>query len=91
MRIDDPQITPDRAQAFRDAGHWVDTTTNEVLAAHACHQPDSLAVVDARVRLSYAEYHRRALRLRQRRVRRQAGRERNHHRMDPDAHDGGTQ
>lgn len=63
MRIDDPQITEERMQAFRDAGHWVDTTTNEVLAANAQARPDWLAVVDSRVRLSYAEYYRRARRL----------------------------
>ena len=60
MRIDDPQITAQRVQAFRDAGHWVDTTTNEVLEANALERSDKLAVVDSRVRLNYAQYYRRA-------------------------------
>lgn len=63
MRIDDPQITAQRMQEFRDAGHWVDTTSNELLEAHAQAQADKLALVDRRVRLTYAEYYRRVQRL----------------------------
>jgi non-ribosomal peptide synthetase component E (peptide arylation enzyme) len=63
MRIDAPQITAQRMQEFRDAGHWLDSTTNEVLETHAQAQPDKLALVDHRIRLSYAEYYCRVQRL----------------------------
>lgn len=63
MRIDDPQITEQRMQAFRDAGHWLDTTTNELLESNAQRQPDKLALVDHRLRLSYAQYYCRVQRL----------------------------
>ena len=63
MRIDDPQITPQRMQAFRDAGYWVDTTSNEALISAAQDVPDKLAIVDSHVRLSYRTYLRQVERL----------------------------
>ena len=50
-------------QEFRDAGYWLDSTTNEVLETHAQAQPDKLALVDHRICLSYAEYYCRVQRL----------------------------
>ncbi|MBM3573906.1 MAG: AMP-binding protein, partial [Alphaproteobacteria bacterium] len=63
MRIDDPQIPPERMKAFAAAGHWVETTSNEELERVATANPDKLALVDPRVRLTYAEYYGRARRL----------------------------
>ena len=63
MKIDDPQIPLERMQAFTDAGHWTETTSNERLQAAAETEPDKIALVDPRVRLSYAAYYGRAQRL----------------------------
>ncbi len=50
-------------QAFREAGHWTEETTNEWLEATARAHPEKLALVDRRARLDYAAYHERAVRL----------------------------
>ena len=63
MRIDDPQIPPSRMQAFREAGHWTEETTNEWLEAAARAHPQKVALVDRRARLDYAAYHERVVRL----------------------------
>ena len=63
MRIDDPQIPPSRMREFREAGHWIDETTNEWLEAAARTHPQKLALVDRRARLDYAAYHVRVVRL----------------------------
>ena len=63
MRIDDPQFTPSRMQAFREAGYWTEETTNEWLEAAARTHPEKVALVDRRARLGYAAYHDRAVRL----------------------------
>lgn len=63
MHVDDPQITPERMQGFLDSGAWSATTSNERLEELARRQPDRLALVDGRVRLTYAQYYRRARKL----------------------------
>jgi non-ribosomal peptide synthetase component E (peptide arylation enzyme) len=63
MRIRDPPIDPARIARFVEEGSWVETTSNDVLERRASHTPDKLAIVDARVRLWYREYYRRAERL----------------------------
>ncbi|MGQ0662896.1 MAG: AMP-binding protein [Pseudomonadota bacterium] len=63
MRIDDPQIPPERMREFERAGYWVQTTSNEELDRVAASTPDKIAVIDGRCRLTYAELHRRAQRL----------------------------
>ena len=50
-------------QAFREAGHWIDETTNEWLEGAARAHPGKVALVDRRARLDYAAYHERAVRL----------------------------
>ena len=50
-------------QSFREAGHWIDETTNEWLEAAARAHPRKLALVDRRARLDYATYHERVVRL----------------------------
>ena len=60
MRVDDPQITPERMRDFEAQGHWVATTSNEALEEAARQSPHSLAIIDSRVRLTYREYYRRA-------------------------------
>jgi acyl-CoA synthetase (AMP-forming)/AMP-acid ligase II len=63
MRVDDPQITPERMQVFEARGHWVATTSNEELERAAQTWPDKLAIGDPRTRLTYRDYYRRAQRL----------------------------
>jgi acyl-CoA synthetase (AMP-forming)/AMP-acid ligase II len=63
MRIDDPQIPPERMREFERAGHWISTTSNEELDRVAAGTPARIALVDVRGRLTYAEYHRRVRRL----------------------------
>src|ERR1700726_4930071 len=59
----DPPIDPARIARFVEEGSWVETTSNDVLEQRARDTPDKLAIVDARVRLGYDEYYRRAERL----------------------------
>ncbi len=63
MRIDDPQIPPERMQEFLRAGLWIETTTNDELERAAAKTPGKLAIVDSRVRIDYAAYYARAQRL----------------------------
>ena len=63
MRIDDPQIPPSRMRAFREAGHWPETTTNDWLEAAARTNPGRIALQDRRGRLDYRSYLRRVERL----------------------------
>lgn len=56
MQIDNPQIPPERMELFEKAGHWASTTSNEELEAAAREKPSKLALIDQRVRLTYAEY-----------------------------------
>lgn len=63
MRIPDPPIDPARIARFVDEGYWVESTSNDILEQRARDTPDKLAIVDARVRLGYGEYYRRAERL----------------------------
>jgi non-ribosomal peptide synthetase component E (peptide arylation enzyme) len=63
MRIDDPQIPPERIREFERAGYWVSTTSNEELDRAAASTPAKPALIDVRGRLTYAEYHRRVQRL----------------------------
>ncbi len=48
-------------QAFREAGHWIEETTNEWLEAAARAHPEKTALVDRRARLDYAAYHERVV------------------------------
>lgn len=41
---------------FTGAGFWFERTTNEILEVHARERPAAVALVDARGRLTYAEY-----------------------------------
>ncbi len=63
MKIDSVRHSPDQIAAYRRAGYWTNTTTVDTMLRHAREQPDRLALVDARVRLSYAEYAGRSQRL----------------------------
>jgi acyl-CoA synthetase (AMP-forming)/AMP-acid ligase II len=63
VKIDSVRHTPDQIDAYRRAGWWTDTTTPDLLERHACEQPDQLAIVDSRTRLTYAECARRSERL----------------------------
>jgi non-ribosomal peptide synthetase component E (peptide arylation enzyme) len=63
MRVDDPQITPERMRQFEAQGHWGPTTSNEELERAAESWPDKWAIVDPRIRITYADYYRRAQRL----------------------------
>jgi non-ribosomal peptide synthetase component E (peptide arylation enzyme) len=63
MRIPDPPIDPARIARFVEQGYWAESTSNDILEQRARDTPDKLAIVDARVRLGYGEYYRRAERL----------------------------
>jgi acyl-CoA synthetase (AMP-forming)/AMP-acid ligase II len=63
MRIPDPPLDPARIAEFTANGYWLDTTSNDALEAWAHMAPQRLAIADGRVRLTFAEYHRRAERL----------------------------
>jgi acyl-CoA synthetase (AMP-forming)/AMP-acid ligase II len=63
MRIPDPPIDPSRIARFVEEGYWTETTSNDALEQRARDTPDKLAIVDARVRLGYGDYYRRAERL----------------------------
>lgn len=63
MRVDDPQISPERMREFAAAGHWLESTSNEELERAAQRTPAKLALVDRRERLSYADYFARAQRM----------------------------
>lgn len=63
MHVDDPQISPERMQAYLESGAWSVATSNERLEQLAREQPEKLAVVDGRVRLTYAQYFDRCRRL----------------------------
>ncbi len=63
MKIDSIRHTPEQIAVYRRAGHWTDTTTNDLLERHAREQPDRLALADSRTRLTYAAYAKRSRRL----------------------------
>jgi len=63
MRILDPPIDPARIAEFTRKGYWRETTGNDALEEWARRNPRRLALADGRVRLDFAEYHRRAERL----------------------------
>ena len=50
-------------EEFRSKGYWSDLTTVDHFERWAREQPDKIALVDHRVRLSFGEYFRRAKRL----------------------------
>ena len=55
-----------RAEAiakYTQAGHWIATTTNEVLERNAREFPNRVALVDDRIRLTYGDLYRRVQRL----------------------------
>lgn len=59
MRVDDPQIPPERMRVFEAQGHWLATTSNEELERSARTWPDKLAIGDPRTRLTYRDLLRR--------------------------------
>jgi acyl-CoA synthetase (AMP-forming)/AMP-acid ligase II len=63
MHIPDPPLDPARIAEFTANGYWLDTTSNDALEAWAHMAPHRLAIADGRVRLTFAEYFRRAERL----------------------------
>jgi acyl-CoA synthetase (AMP-forming)/AMP-acid ligase II len=63
VKIDSIRHAPEQVAAYRRAGYWTDTTTVDLLERHAREQPDRVAVVDGRLRLTYAAYLRRSQRL----------------------------
>jgi non-ribosomal peptide synthetase component E (peptide arylation enzyme) len=63
MRIDDPQITPERMRVFAESGQWSNTTSNERFEEIARTEPDKLAIVDGDVRLTFGQYFGRCRRL----------------------------
>jgi acyl-CoA synthetase (AMP-forming)/AMP-acid ligase II len=63
MHIPDPPLDPARIAEFTANGYWLDTTSNDALEAWAHMAPQRLAIADGRVRLTFAEYYRRAERL----------------------------
>jgi cyclohexanecarboxylate-CoA ligase len=63
MRIPDPPIDPERIAEFTAQGWWVEETSNDALEHWARAAPDGIAIIDGRVRLSFAEYYRQAEKL----------------------------
>ncbi len=63
MHIPDPPLDPARIAEFTANGYWLDTTSNDALEAWAHMAPQRLAIADGRMRLTFAEYFRRAERL----------------------------
>jgi acyl-CoA synthetase (AMP-forming)/AMP-acid ligase II len=63
MKIDGLRHTPEQIESYRRAGWWSDTTTVDMLERATREQADRVAIIDARVRLTYAEYARRSERL----------------------------
>src|SRR5947207_410330 len=47
MRIPDPPVDPVRVAEFTDKGYWLDTTSNDALAAWALMAPNRMVVGDA--------------------------------------------
>jgi acyl-CoA synthetase (AMP-forming)/AMP-acid ligase II len=63
VRVDDPQISPERMRAFFDSGAWSRATSNERFDELAAQHPERLALTDGRVRLTYRQYYERCRRL----------------------------
>lgn len=63
MRVADPPLPPDRTADFVRRGHWLSITSNDMLERWAAKSPVKTAIVDGRVRLTYADYFLRARRL----------------------------
>ena len=49
------RFTPEMIEDWRRAGWWTDTTTLDLLEAHAAARPDDVSIVDSRRRLSWRE------------------------------------
>ena len=49
------RFTPEMIEDWRRAGYWTDTTTLDLLEAHAAARPDDISIVDARRRLTWRE------------------------------------
>ncbi len=49
------RFTADMIEDWRRAGYWTDTTTLDLLEAHAAARPDEISIVDARRRLTWRE------------------------------------
>jgi acyl-CoA synthetase (AMP-forming)/AMP-acid ligase II len=63
MRVPDPPLPPEQIAEFVRRGFWLSVTTNDMLERWATRAPTKTAIVDARGRLSYAEYFSQARRL----------------------------
>jgi acyl-CoA synthetase (AMP-forming)/AMP-acid ligase II len=63
MRVPDPPLPRDRIADFVQRGYWLSITSNDMLERWAAKSPTKVAIVDGRVRLTYADYHARARRL----------------------------
>lgn len=63
MRISDPPLPPERMAQFIKAGYWRETTSNDELEHQARANPDKIAIVDGRGRLTYGDYYLRSQRL----------------------------
>ena len=63
MRVPDPPLPLDRIADFAKRGYWLSITSNDMLERWAAKSPGKVAIVDGRVRLTYADYHARARRL----------------------------
>ena len=49
------RFTPEMIEDWRRAGYWTDTTTLDLLEAHAAARPGEVSIVDARRRLTWGE------------------------------------
>lgn len=63
MDLSSLAFRPELARQYREDGYWVAATSNEALEEAARKFPDRVALVDARRRLTYAQYYRDAKRL----------------------------
>jgi acyl-CoA synthetase (AMP-forming)/AMP-acid ligase II len=63
MKVTDIRYAPGEVAAFEAAGYWLKDTSNEALEKLARDRPNDLAIDDGRVRLSWAQAHRRVRRL----------------------------
>jgi non-ribosomal peptide synthetase component E (peptide arylation enzyme) len=63
MNLGSLTFRPELAKRFTEERYWVGSTSNEALEEAARKFPDKVALVDARRRLTYAQYYREAQRL----------------------------
>lgn len=63
MDLSSLNFKPELVRRYTEEGYWVGTTSNEALEEAARKFPNKVALVDARRRITYAQYYRAAQRL----------------------------